>query len=237
MPDEQVYSIDDSSKASPAAPITLAEAGLTERAHLQEWILAHPEIIGEEVHIVTCEFDAWQSASGAERDRLDVLGLDRSGRLVVVELKRDKAPDTVEMQAIKYAAMASRFTPEVLASQHAEFLRKRGNAVSDEEAMRLLIEHVNDELNPDLLRQPRIVLVASQFPATVTATVVWLSEMGVDISLVTLHAYRTEREFSSVSHSCIPCPMSKSLQLVLFAPAHDGLAPGTIRRLRGIPRA
>jgi hypothetical protein len=53
---------------------------------------------------------------------LDVLGLDRSGRLVVAELKRDRAPDTVEMQAIKYAAMASRFTPDVVASQYAAFL-------------------------------------------------------------------------------------------------------------------
>jgi RecB family endonuclease NucS len=39
-------------------------------------------------------------------DRLDVLGLDRGGRLVVVELQRDRAPDTVTMQAINYAATA-----------------------------------------------------------------------------------------------------------------------------------
>ena len=205
MPDELVYSI-DSSKACRATPITLAEAGLRERTHLQQWILAHPEIIGEGVLIVTCEFDAWQSSSGPERDRLDVLALDRSGRLVVVELKRDRAPDTVELQAIKYAAMASRFTPEVLASQHAEFLRKHDNVVSDEEAMQYLVEHVNDELNPDLLRQPRIVLVASEFPPTVTATIVWLSEMGLGINLVCIRAYRTEREVCITVSQLYPVP-------------------------------
>jgi hypothetical protein len=45
-------------------------------------------------------------------DRLDILGFHISGELVVAELKRDRAPDTVEMQAIKYAAMVS--TPKWL---------------------------------------------------------------------------------------------------------------------------
>jgi RecB family endonuclease NucS len=75
---------------------------LRERSDLQEWVVAHPEIIGDGVLVVTFEFDHWQAFSGArERDRLDVLGLGADGQLVVAELKRDRAPDTVEMQAIK----------------------------------------------------------------------------------------------------------------------------------------
>jgi hypothetical protein len=38
-------------------------------------------------------------------------------------------PDTVEMQAVKYAAMASRFTEEVLVEQYARFLRRAGGAI------------------------------------------------------------------------------------------------------------
>jgi RecB family endonuclease NucS len=88
--------------AIPATPISLSEAGFTERNHLQEWVIAHPEMLGPGVMVVTLEFDHWRSAAGThERDRLDVLGLDRDGRLVVAELKRDVAPDTVEMQALK----------------------------------------------------------------------------------------------------------------------------------------
>lgn len=205
MPDELVFRVEDT-RAESATPISLSEAGLTERAHLQEWVLAHPKIIGEGVHVVTAEFDTWRSTAGAERDRLDVLGLDRSGRLIVAELKRDRAPDTVDMQAIKYAALASRFTPEVLASQHAEFLRKRDSVISDEEAMALLIEHVGSDLDQELLRQPRVVLVASEFPSTVTATVVWLSEMGVDLSLVRIQAYRTPQEVIVTASQIYPIP-------------------------------
>jgi hypothetical protein len=77
------------------------------------------ETLCPDVLIITFEFDRWSSAAGPQRDRLDVLGLGRDGRLVVAELKRGRAPDTVELQAIKYAAMASRFTEELLAELHA----------------------------------------------------------------------------------------------------------------------
>src|SRR5437588_9404375 len=112
MTDELVFVV-ESSTATQVQPIALAEAGLTERQHLQEWVLSHPSILGDGVKIVTFEFDQWATAGGGrERDRLDVLGIDRDGYLVVAELKRGLAPDPTEMQAIKYAAMASRFSVE-----------------------------------------------------------------------------------------------------------------------------
>jgi len=38
------------------------------------------------------------------------------------------------------------------------------------------------------------MLVAAEFPPTVTATVVWLTEMGLDITLKKILAYRTAQE-------------------------------------------
>jgi alkylated DNA nucleotide flippase Atl1 len=146
--------------------------------------------LGPDILTVTFEFDRWWASSGdRERDRLDVLGIDTDGRLVVAELKRDRAPDTVEMQAIKYAAMASRFTEETLVEQHVRFLNRNGSVVSEETARQRLIEHAGD-LDPEQLRRPRIVLVAGSFPPVVTATAVWLSEMGLDVTLQGVQAYR-----------------------------------------------
>lgn len=180
--------------ASAATPVTLAEIGLRERRDLQEWILAHPEILGPDLKIVTFEFDRWWGPSGtAPGDRLDVLGLGLDGRLVVAELKRDRAPDVVEMQAIKYAAMVSRFTPETLASHHARFLKQRHVAVSDDEAFQQLQAHAGD-LDIEKLRTPRIVIVAGDFPQVLTSTAIWLKEMGLDITLVRVQAYRTTND-------------------------------------------
>lgn len=179
------------SAAHPARPITLAEAGLLERAHLQEWILAHPQILGEDVLIVTSEYGQWQSAGAKARaDRLDILGLHRDGRLLVAELKRDTAPDTVQMQALKYAAMASRFTVEGLAEEFARFRKGRGTDVDETRAQETLLAHA-PELDEETLRRPRIALVAGAFPADVTATAVWLSEMGLDVALLQVQPYRS----------------------------------------------
>ena len=185
---ELVFTVDGST-ATPADPISLADAGLRERQELQEWVIAHPEILGPGVMIVTFEFDRWWAAGGSrERDRLDVLGIDLDGRLVVAELKRDAAPDTVEMQAIKYAAMASRFTEDTLIEAFARFLAHGELPVED--AARAALVEKSIELDPDVLRRPRIVLVARSFPPVVTATAVWLNEMGLDLTLRQVQAYR-----------------------------------------------
>ncbi len=194
MPNELVFTVQPG-VAQRAQPTTLEEAGLRERADLQEWVRKNPEILGDAVRIVTFEFGAWKARDGRTADRLDLLGLGEDGRLVVAELKRGPAPDTVEMQAIKYAAFASRFTPETLAESHAAYLSTVGSApVSVDAAREQLEEHTGGELDPDLLRRPRIVLVAASFPAQVTASAVWLTEMEISVSLIEFNAYRTAHD-------------------------------------------
>ena len=194
MSGERVFSIKEGG-AVPLRSIDLAEAGLRERDDLQEWVIARPEILGPDVIVVAFEFDRWQDARGdRQRDRLDVLGLDADGRLVLAELKRDQAPDTVQMQAVKYAAMASRFTEADLVTYHARFLSDRGGqTVSEDEARAALLDHAG-ELDADQLRQPRIVLVAGSFTTPTSASVVWLTEMGLDITMQRVQAYRIGNE-------------------------------------------
>jgi Virulence factor BrkB len=91
------------------------------------------------------------------------------------------------------AAMASRFTPEALATQHERYLVARGGTTtSQQEALEALEAHSTYGLLPENLAKPRIVLLASSIPPVVTATTVWLTEMSLDISLMRLQAYRAE---------------------------------------------
>jgi len=177
----------DGAHAQAATPVTLAAEGLKEREHLQQWVIDHPEILGTDLKIVTFEFDRWVAASGARpSDRLDVLALDRGGRLVVVELKRDRAVDTVTMQAINYAAMAARFNLDVLAEAHAAFL---GPGTEPEQALEQLVAWA-DTVSDDTLAPPRIVLVAGDFSPTVTNTALFLHAQGLDIRLIKYQLYR-----------------------------------------------
>jgi alkylated DNA nucleotide flippase Atl1 len=182
--------------ASRAERLSLADAGLREREHLQEWILANPDIIGEDILVITSEFDRWlpnavSRSNRAIRDRLDILGLDATGQLVVAELKRDRAADTVEMQAIKYAAMVSQFTPDLLAQAFATHLSAQGEPTAHADARRALEDHAGGALDLKVLRRPRIVLIAGEFLDTTTTSAVWLTQMGVEVDLVRYQAYRT----------------------------------------------
>ena len=93
------------------------------------------------------------------------------------------------MQAVKYAAMASRFSEETLVEQYRKFLTRGGAPADEDTARQQLLDHAG-ELDPDQLRRPRIVLVAGSFPPVVTSTVVWLTEMGLDLTLQRVQAYR-----------------------------------------------
>ena len=81
MYDEVLFSV-EKDKATEVNRVDLAELDLQERAHLQEWILAHPRVLGPDVTVITSEYDRWQTAAGDPvLDRLDILGLDPDGRL------------------------------------------------------------------------------------------------------------------------------------------------------------
>jgi len=208
MAGELVYRVNGTSAVSMATS-TLEAAGLRERQHLQEWVLANPEILGEDVLIVTSEFDQWFSKEGRDPDRLDVLGLGQDGRLVVAELKRDLTPDLVTMQAINYASRASRFTPDMLADAFMSFHRGRSDAVgtSDDALSRLLVHAPT--LSADTLRNPRIVIVAGAFTPKVTSAAVWLSERGIDITLTRIQAYALDEGHVVTVSQVWPVPQAE----------------------------
>ena len=192
MAGESVFFVKDEA-AQPLARTSLQAEGLWERHHLQQWALQYPDLLGENLYVITDEFDRWEDASGqAVADRLDVLALDPEGRPVVVELKRGPAPRLTDIQAVGYAAMVSRFTVEDLVDAHAAFLARHGEPTGPDEVRAILSGHAGGKkLSDHLLRSPAIVIVAESFAPAMTSSVVWLSEQGVDITLREFQLYRS----------------------------------------------
>jgi hypothetical protein len=167
------------SQATALKHTTMASAGLLEVLHLEQWVVQHPEVLGDGVLIVTTQFDKWGSSAGDQAaERLDVLGLDANGQLVVVELKRD-GDRRVHLQAITYAALVANFSKELLGRVHAQYLSAHGqDVVTAEEGLQRLIDHVDGDWDADVLAQPRIVLIAERFPLQVITTARWLTEVS-----------------------------------------------------------
>jgi RecB family endonuclease NucS len=68
--------------------------------------------------VVAEEFCDWDDS----RRRIDLLALDKSANLVVVELKRSEDGGHMDLQAIRYAAMVSTMTFEQAVAAHAGYL-------------------------------------------------------------------------------------------------------------------
>ena len=86
-----------------------------------EWVIENPGLLDEDLLVVTSEYDGFERT----RDRLDVLALDRAGKLAVVELKRDEADRTTDLQAIEYASYCATLTPREVQELYREFWSDR----------------------------------------------------------------------------------------------------------------
>ena len=73
--------------------------GLEER-DIQEWIAAHPSILGDDLLIIGKEVSCFDRTD----ERPDLVAVDRDGKLVAIELKRDDSGTDIHGQAIKYAS-------------------------------------------------------------------------------------------------------------------------------------
>lgn len=158
---------------------------LDREERIERWIsgdisLLSPDllVIGEQV----------ETSSGG---RIDLLCMDRSGNLVIVELKRDKTPREVTAQALDYASWVKELDVEAIgaiASQHL-----KGGSLDDAFQSKFGCEL------PEVINEHHAMLVvASEIDDSSERIIRYLSETyGVDINAVRFQFFQTQdgREF------------------------------------------
>jgi hypothetical protein len=200
MPD-QIYLVDPQTRMPVAVnPTSFAAMGLRERADLQEWVINHPTLLGEELLFITSEFDRFDASAL----RLDILALDRDGNLVIVELKLDASRSLADLQALRYAAFCSTMTMDDVVRHMAV-----AQGLSSEEADERIKSFLGIDVSPELNDRPRIILGAGAInDQELTSTVLWLRTFGVDIKCVELTPYQVpgRNEIVLVPRTIIPLP-------------------------------
>lgn len=163
----------------------LADLGVRERNDLQEWLAARPDVFGEELLIIQKEFEGFAHS----RERLDLLALDKSGRLVVIENKLGECTREIFGQAVPYAAYASRLTADAIIEEYGKYLRLAGQTNDADERISAFLG-AGLRSGPDLNAgdAPRIFLVASAFTSGVLMTAEWLANRGVPIECFKISA-------------------------------------------------
>ena len=191
-----------------------ADLNLRERDHLQEWLVRMPDALGEEFLIVQKEFDGFADT----RERLDLLALDKEGRLVVVENKLDDSGRDVVWQALKYVAYCSSLKKAEIVEIYQKYLDRSSEGAN---AVTNLCDFFGVEELEDVVlnagNEQRLVLVAANFRKEVTATVLWLLGHGVRAQCFRVVPYSFGEELFIDLQQIIPTPEAADYMIGMAA--------------------
>lgn len=189
---------------------SFSNAGLRERQDLQRLLRSQIEIVSPDTLVIAEEFSQWEDSNR----RIDLLGIDKNGNLVVIELKRTEDGGQMELQSIRYAAMVSAMTFVRAVEVYTEYLQRNG---STEDARTSLLEFLEwDEPDEDQFAQDvRIVLVSAEFSKELTTSVIWLNERGLDIECVRIKPYNDNGRILADIQQIIPLPEAEDYRVRL----------------------
>ena len=169
---------------------------------------SRPEVISPDTLIVAEEFADWEDS----RRRIDLLGIDKTANLVVIELKRTEDGGHMELQAVRYAAMVSALTFDMLVEHYEQFLKKNDD---ERDARDRLLDFLNWDDSDDQTfgQNTQIVLASAEFSKELTTSILWLNEQGLDIRCVRLRPYDNCGQVLLDVQTIIPIPEAEEYQI------------------------
>ena len=179
------------------------ELAIRERDHLQEWLAEMPSALGEELLIIQKEFDGFDET----RERLDLLALDKTGQLVVIENKLDDTGRDAVWQSLKYVAYCSSLTKSQIVEITQAYLdrHKGGGDARATIAEFLEVEDLDEVvLNPG--NGQRLIFVAAHFRKEATSPVLWLISHGIAAQCFKVTPYAHGEELFLDVQQIIPTP-------------------------------
>ena len=191
-----------------------AALGMYERADLQRLLRDDISALDEELLVIAEEFGNWEDA----RRRIDLLALDKAGRLVVIELKRTDDGGHMELQAIRYAAMVSAMGFAEVADAYAAHRAKHrpGEGLTARAELAAFLEAGEGEEEPVISTDVRIILVSADFGREITTTVLWLNGFdGMDVRCVRLVPYEFDGKVLLDIQQVLPLPEAADYQVRL----------------------
>lgn len=190
------------------AQTSFDSSGVLERRDLQRLLRANIGVIAPQTLIISEEFGDWDDS----KRRIDLLGIDKSANLVVIELKRTDDGGHMELQSIRYAAMVSKMTFEQAVGAYARYLKQLSK---DDDAKAAILDFLEwDEPDDALFAQDvRIILASADFSKEVTSSVMWLNERDIDIRCVRLTPYKLNERILVDVQQIIPLPEAAEYQV------------------------
>ena len=168
--------------------IIAKETDIKLESHLESWLENSPWALGEGEPILWIDR---QTSANVEESTIfpDLLGVDSEGNLVIVELKKSKAPRDVVAQLLEYAAWAKELSDEQIQGIAATYFQTTKKKTTLQDAFSEMFE---DEI-PALNRRLRLFVVAAEIPSAVLRVCRFLrTSHSMDINCLTVSTFQTE---------------------------------------------
>ena len=164
------------------------ETDIELESHLESWLENSPWALVQEEPIL---WIGRQTSANVEESTIfpDLLGVDSEGNLVIVELKRSRAPREVVAQLLEYAAWAKELSDEQIQGIAATYFQTAKKETTLQDAF---IETFENEI-PVLNRRLRLFVVAEEIPSTVLRVCRFLrTSYDMDINCLAVSTFQTE---------------------------------------------
>ena len=129
------------------------------------------------------------------KEIIDLLALDREGKAVIIEIKRDMGARDAIAQALDYESLVAKISEEDLSDKALAYFETRNE---DYETLREAFEEKFDNKDAAINSSRRILIVAPKLDLSTERMINYLaSEYNMDINGVTFNYYHSEsgREF------------------------------------------
>ncbi|MCX2525332.1 DUF4268 domain-containing protein [Larsenimonas rhizosphaerae] len=234
-----MFRIDASTnRINPLEVKRFTELGFGERKHLQEWLENCPQALaqvdGEELLIIQKEFDGFDDT----RERLDLLAIDKSGNLVIIENKLDDSGRDVVWQALKYASYCANLSKSQVVDIYQRYLNQKAQETDQTPANAVdnLIEFLEvdglEAAQINRIKTQRLILVAARYRKEVTNTVLWLSQFGIACQCFKVTPYKAGNELFLNIEQIIPTPESTDFMIGMVAKEDEEKSADTEQKHR-----
>ena len=140
-------------------------------SELENWIIERPDLLGDDLFVISKQ----KSVQGV--GRLDLIAIQPEGQLVIVELKRDKAPRATVAQALDYAAWLDKVSTDELFQIAEDYLHRPLSEA--------FVDRFGKEMPAISPKNHRILLVSSTLDASAERIINYLAiSCFVDINAI-----------------------------------------------------
>lgn len=196
-----IFRINKTDRTSTVVDLIAFKDNHIKERDVQNIIKSNPKILGEDLLIIGEELSPCEDS----KKRLDLLALDKSGKLVVIELKRNDDGFHMDLQAIRYASMIRLFSIQDVIRHYQDYTQ--GNAQED------ITDFLDQEIDKLDFDNIRIILVNQDFSRELTNSVLWLNEQGLDIKCIKITQYEIKDELIWDIDTIIPVKETEEYQL------------------------